>query len=162
MPVVRLVAVARRALFDEPCAVLSDDRDLPTLMSVALGPGEAPDLARVLEPWLGVPPDPEVTIELVAGPDGGLHAVVAPRASGDGVSGGGRRNTPVVDALTLSHRARIPIRVESDLLEEHRVEPCDIDRVVPIADRPPMVPTAEQQRRLARAFAALEHPRPEP
>jgi hypothetical protein len=67
----------------------------------------------------------------------------------------------VVDALTLSHRSRVPIRIEAALLEAHRVEPCDIDRVVPIADRSPLVPTAEQQRRLARAFAELEEPGPD-
>ncbi|HEY2196036.1 MAG TPA: hypothetical protein VGH76_27585 [Actinomycetospora sp.] len=162
MPVVRLVAVARRALFDEPCAVLSDDRDLPTLMSVPLGPGDAPSLARVLDPWLGLPPEREVTIDLVAGFDGSLHAVVTPVGSGGDPAppGDDGRDTPVVDALTLSHRARLPIRVAAGVLEEHRVEPCDIDRVVPIADRPPLVPTVEQQRRLTRAFSELEHPDP--
>src|SRR6202012_4724533 len=83
MPVVRLVAVARRALFDEPCALLSDDRELPTLMSVPLDRADAPGLARVLDPWLGWPlRDREVTIDLVAGLDGSLHAVVTPVEQG--------------------------------------------------------------------------------
>ncbi len=163
MPVVRLVAVARRALFDEPCALLSDDRELPTLMSVPLDRDDAPRLARILDPWLGWPlRDREVTIDLVAGLDGSLHAVVTP------VEGGAElvppadrgRTTPVVDAITLSHRTRVPIRVDAGLLAEHRVDPGDVDRVVPITDRPPLVPTAEQQRRLARAFSEIGDPDP--
>jgi hypothetical protein len=167
MPVVRLVAVARRALFDEPCAVLSDDRDVPTLMTVPLASGDGPGLARVLTPWVGAPVGSrEVAIALVAGLDGGLRAVVSPvgpdgevatAADGDGAT----PDVSVVDALTLSHRTRVPIRIETALLEAHRVEPSDIDRVVPIADQPPLVPTAEQQRRLTRAFAELEEPGPE-
>ncbi|NMO88607.1 hypothetical protein [Actinomycetospora sp. TBRC 11914] len=163
MPVVRLVAVARRALFDEPCAVLSDDRDLPTLMSVPLAPGDGPGLARVLSPWLGAPVGHrEVTISLVAGFDGSLHAEVTPLGSDGGPTTVDAAPTvSVVDALTLSHRTRVPIRVAAGLLEVHRVEPCDIDRVVPIADRPPLMPTAEQHERLARAFAELADPDPE-
>ena len=159
MPVVRLVAVARRVLFEEPCAVLSDDRDVPHLMSVPLEPGEAPGLARVLDPWLGWSArNPEVTIRLVGDARGRLRAIVAPVEAGDGLVAppGPGRDTPLVDALTLSHRTHVPIRVDEDLLAELGVAPSDIDRVVPLVDQPPLVPTAEQRRRLAEAFGALE------
>jgi hypothetical protein len=152
MPVVRLVAVARRALVDEPCAVLSDDRDVPHLMAVALPAGRAADLARVLAPWLSAPsPAREMTVRLVGGTDGSLHALVAPAAAPEA-----GRDTPLVDALTLSYRARIPVRVDAELLALHGVDPCDIDQVVPIADRPPLIPTAEQHQRLTQAFTSLE------
>ena len=161
MPVVHLVAVAHRALFDEPCVVLSDDRELPTLMSVPLSPADVTGLARVLDPCFAGPTrDREVTIDLVTGLDGALHAVVTPVEPGAGLVAPSERGheTPLVDAITLSHRTRVPIRVEDEVLAEHQVEPCDIDRVVPIADRPPVIPTAEQQRRLAVAFSLLTDP----
>ncbi|HEY2223446.1 hypothetical protein [Actinomycetospora sp.] len=161
MPVVRLVAVARRVLFDEPCAVLSDDRDVPQLMAVPLPAGGAPGLARVLDPWLGGPSrEREMTIRLVGDTVGDLRALVAPVVPGEdpATPPAPGRETPLVDALTLSYRARVPIRVDEELLAAHGLEPCDVDQVVPVVDRPPLIPTAEQQQRLARAFAALEGP----
>ncbi|MCD2194540.1 hypothetical protein LQ327_14295 [Actinomycetospora endophytica] len=159
MPVVRLVALARRALFDEPCAVLSDDRDVPRLIAVPLPPGDLPGFARVLDPWLPRPsPQREMTVRLDGDAGGNLYAVVAPVEPGREpvLPPEGGRETSMVDALTLAHRSRVPVRIDGDLLDAYRVDPCDIDGVVPIADRPPLIPTAEQQHRLARAFAALE------
>lgn len=164
MAVVRLVAVARRALFDEPCAVLSDDADVPRLMAVPLATEELVELVQLLDPGLGTPAaGVEVTVR-VEGRGGALYPVVeVVRADGELVT------TPVegqatswAAALTLAHRSRIPIRVDEDLLEACRIEPCDLDRVVALTDRPPLVPTAEQRRRLAAAFCDItRRPAPE-
>ena len=161
MAVVRLVAVARRTLFDEPCALLSDDADVPRLMTVPLSPDELLGLVRLLDPWLGSPTTGlEVTVRIVAA-DGGVRPVVEVVRPDGGLvpppeSG---RTTSWVAALSLAHRSRVPVRVDDRLLESCRIEPCDIDRVVALGDRPPLVPTVEQQRRLAQAFADITDPR---
>lgn len=157
MAVVRLVAVGRRSLFDEPCAVLSDDGDVPRLMAVPLAADELPALVRLLDPWLGSPPTGlEVTVRIVLC-GGMLRPVVeVVRAVGGLVPAPeAGRTTSWVAALSLAHRSRVPVRVDDALLESCRVEPCDVDRMVALTDRPPVVPTAEQRRRLARAFSEI-------
>lgn len=160
MAVVGLVAVARRTLFDEPCAVLSDDGDVPHLMTVPLSPGDLLGLVRLLDPWLGAARAArEVTVRVVRH-DGRLHPVVevAEESGGLVASPVSGRTTSWVEALSLAHRSRVPIRVDDGLLAACRVDPCDIDRVVPLAQRPPLVPTVAQQRRLARAFSDITRP----
>ncbi len=160
MAVVGLVAVARRRMFDEPCAVLSDDGDVPRLMTVPLSSGELLGLVRLLDPWLGtVPAGREVTIRIVRD-DGGLCPVVEVVEQTDGLvpTPASGRAASWVEALSLAHRTRVPIRIDDALFEACRIELCDIDRVVPLTDRPPLVPTAAQQRRLARAFSDITRP----
>jgi hypothetical protein len=163
MAVVRLVAVARRTLFDEPCAVLSDDGEVPSMMTVPLTAEELLGLVHLLDPWLGsVGPGREVTIRVVAR-GAAVHPVVEiveetaglvrPPASG--------ATTSWVEALGLAHRSRVPIRIDEDLLSACRVDPSALDRVVPLTERPPLVPTVEQQRRLARAFSDITTPHDE-
>ncbi|WP_018333325.1 hypothetical protein [Actinomycetospora chiangmaiensis] len=160
MAVVGLVAVARRSLFDEPCAVLSDDGDVPHLMTVPLSPPELLGLVRLLDPWLGtVTTGREVTVR-IARRDGRLHPVVGVVEEHEGLvpSPDAGRAASWVEALSLAHRSRVPIRVDDELFEACRIDPCDIDRVVPLTDRPPLVPTADQRRRLARMFSDITRP----